>query len=365
MLGLWLLLASPAGAQIPTPPPPLPTPTPQPSPSPTPNAAAILEQFLAELANPADQGILIVDAAGNTLAAHQPQQLFPAASVTKLAPTQVAITKWGLDHRFSTAFYTTGTWGDDGRLVGDLWLVGGGDPYFVSEDAAALRTAFADLGIWELSGSLHVVGDFSMNFEPDPLAAGALFLEALGWQAPIQAATALPANATLIQQHSSLDLQTILLAFNTFSNNIMAEILAQQLGGVAYLEAQMQQLSGSAVQMENASGLGYANQFSPAAVIAILQDLRDREPLANLFPSLTTTSRTDVTQRAEAHLSAGTLAGRNLPLGTTAKTGTLNGVVSLAGELPDGRLFVLLNQGWDMTALRDWQDRLLQALMPQ
>ena len=74
-------------------------------------------------------GILVVDAAtGETLYALNPDQYFTPASVTKLFTTALALATLGPDYRFRTTIETRGRVERSGRLLGDLALVGRGDP---------------------------------------------------------------------------------------------------------------------------------------------------------------------------------------------------------------------------------------------
>lgn len=83
----------------------------------------------AEEANKAEWGILIVDQkTGETLYAANAEKYFVPASNMKLFTTALAMTKLGPDYRFITTVSTTGTISADGRLAGDLILLGRGDP---------------------------------------------------------------------------------------------------------------------------------------------------------------------------------------------------------------------------------------------
>ncbi|THD44370.1 MAG: D-alanyl-D-alanine carboxypeptidase [Bradyrhizobium sp.] len=76
--------------------------------------------------------VLVVDAAGNELVAQNVDEPFIPASVTKLVTAWLAMEVLGGDYRFETRFYI-----DDRRL---LYVRGGGDPFLVSEELAALAT---------------------------------------------------------------------------------------------------------------------------------------------------------------------------------------------------------------------------------
>ncbi|MGD1851397.1 MAG: D-alanyl-D-alanine carboxypeptidase, partial [Cyanophyceae cyanobacterium] len=53
-------------------------------------------------------------------------------------------------------------------LVGNLIVEGGGDPFFVWEEAIAVGQALNRLGIRQVTQDLVLTGQFNMNFLPDP-----------------------------------------------------------------------------------------------------------------------------------------------------------------------------------------------------
>jgi serine-type D-Ala-D-Ala carboxypeptidase/endopeptidase (penicillin-binding protein 4) len=74
-------------------------------------------------------GILIVDRdSGETLYELNADRFFTPASNAKIFTTSLALATLGPDFRFRTTLETTGQLGADGRLAGDLVLVGRGDP---------------------------------------------------------------------------------------------------------------------------------------------------------------------------------------------------------------------------------------------
>jgi D-alanyl-D-alanine carboxypeptidase/D-alanyl-D-alanine-endopeptidase (penicillin-binding protein 4) len=74
-------------------------------------------------------GIDMVDlASGKTIFAQNPEQLFIPASNTKLFTTAAALAIAGPDYRFRTTVEAEGKIDSHGRLLGDLVIVGRGDP---------------------------------------------------------------------------------------------------------------------------------------------------------------------------------------------------------------------------------------------
>jgi D-alanyl-D-alanine carboxypeptidase/D-alanyl-D-alanine-endopeptidase (penicillin-binding protein 4) len=98
-------------------------------------------------------------ATGRELVAVSPDAPRIPASVEKLFVTAAALLRYGPDAQPQTRVATASTLDEDGRLDGDLFLVGGGDPTLseagLRELAAALRTA----GVRRIAGD--VVGDDS------------------------------------------------------------------------------------------------------------------------------------------------------------------------------------------------------------
>ena len=107
------------------------------------------------------------------LAHHQGTVPMPAASLTKVATTLAALRTWGPTYQFVTLVDATGPI-QDGVLRGDLIVQGGGDPFFVTEDALALRQSLQELGLKRVTGKLIISGNFFMNFATDPALSGKL-----------------------------------------------------------------------------------------------------------------------------------------------------------------------------------------------
>src|SRR6202046_2447311 len=95
------------------------------------SARAGVKETIATLAPSAT--VLVVDSKGNDLIAQNADTPFVPASVTKIVTAWLALEVLGADYRFETRFYL-----DDQRA---LYVKGGGDPYLISEELAALASA--------------------------------------------------------------------------------------------------------------------------------------------------------------------------------------------------------------------------------
>jgi D-alanyl-D-alanine carboxypeptidase/D-alanyl-D-alanine-endopeptidase (penicillin-binding protein 4) len=99
---------------------------------------------------------LVVEEGGRTVIADNADRGMVPASTMKLLTALAAIDRWGLNHRFTTEFRQ----GRDGRL----WVVGGGDPYLVSEELDQAVRALRRQGLSRVSGiglddTLFAAGD--------------------------------------------------------------------------------------------------------------------------------------------------------------------------------------------------------------
>jgi D-alanyl-D-alanine carboxypeptidase/D-alanyl-D-alanine-endopeptidase (penicillin-binding protein 4) len=356
-------------------------------------AQATLQQYLEGLSRKglvsSSQGVWL-QAGAHFLASNQGTIPLPAASLTKVATSLVALETWGPDHQFETLISATGPI-QDGVLQGDLIVQGEGDPLLVWEEAIALGNALNRLGIAKVAGNLVITGNFLMNFETKPEKAGALLKQAFnanswsneaayqyqklpagtprphvaiagGVQIVNYGAALLPKQILLLR-HRSLPLSHILKLMNIYSNNVIAESLASSLGGANIVAQQAAIAAGvpqDEIRLRNGSGLGTENQISPRAICAMFATtqryLQFRNlTIADLFPV--------------SGVDGGTIDYRKIPQDAVVKTGTLNDVSALAGVVPTRDRgfvwFVLINRGTDLDDLRDRQDQLLQAIVQQ
>jgi len=341
------------------------------------------------------QGIWI-QSGWNALARNQGTKLLPAASLTKIATTLAALDKWGARHQFATNIYSTGEF-NNGVITGDLIVEGSGDPLFVWEEAIALGNTLHQLGLKSIQGNLLVTDKFYMNYQDNSKNTGELLKEGFDsklWQSEItrqylqmpagtlqpQIAIAgevkvikdIPANTKLLVTHQSLPLAEILRQMNIYSNNKMAQMLADLLGGakeIAKFSAQIADFPSEEIELVNGSGLGEENRISPRAVCQMLITIDKLLQNGSL-------SATDLFPTAGRDIDiVGTLQDRGLPTGTTIKTGTLNNVSALAGVIPlnnksgvmdlpgDKIYFSVINYGSQVKYFRQQQDILINELV--
>ncbi len=335
-----------------------------------------------------DQGAWIQSHDGTIASGYLSNRPLPSASLTKIATTLASLQTWGSNYRFITKISTTGNLVGN-TLKGDLIIEGGGDPFFVWEEAIAIGNKLNELGIKRIQGNLIITGRFAMNFESD-LSKAANFLrlafDSSRWEGEVAeqyatmpvgtpkpqlvvlgnvrvgAYSSLSNNPRLLMRHASLPLWQILKRMNIFSNNDISEMLAEQLGGsqqVAAIAANSTGMPLSEIRLVNGSGLGQANQISPRAAVAILMAVHNRAQvegltLADLFPM--------------SNCNCGTIEGRKMPKWAIVKTGTLSDVSALAGVVQTQQhgvvWFSLINRGeGNIDDFHRSQDHVLQNLV--
>jgi serine-type D-Ala-D-Ala carboxypeptidase/endopeptidase (penicillin-binding protein 4) len=317
------------------------------------------------------------------LAAHQGNIPLSAASLTKAATSLAALQTLGVNYRYQTKVGVTGAI-KNGVLKGDLVIQGGQDPFFVWEDAIALGNVLTQQGIRQIDGNLVIQGPFYMNFETQPAVVGATLKqginaaqwpqEALGQFQTLPATTpkpqvsikgdiiatnAVPANTRWILQHQSLPLASLLKKMNRYSNNPMADTIANGVGGadaVARVAIAATGVSPTEIHLVSGSGLGVENRMSPRAVCGIFRAI---ERLVQA-QGMTIADIFTVMGQDESVLDQ-----RPLPRQAVLKSGTLDRVSALAGALPtqQGEVwFVLMNNDGDVEAFRKLQETFLGSM---
>ena len=110
-------------------------------------------------------GYLLIDAnTGERLASSNEDQLFIPASTHKLTTALLALETLGTEHRFSTDLFHTGEI-EDGKLTGDLFLRGGGDPELDLDDLLELALSIRHSGIHSVAGQF-VIDDRALPHVP-------------------------------------------------------------------------------------------------------------------------------------------------------------------------------------------------------
>ncbi|MFP4100242.1 D-alanyl-D-alanine carboxypeptidase [Coleofasciculus sp.] len=358
--------------------------------NPNPAIQAQIEQYMNGLAAKGfakeNHGIWIQ--AGNTLLAnYQGTVPLPAASITKIATSLAALQTFGPDHQFITLIGATGAV-ENGVLQGDLVIEGGDDPFFVWEEAIALGNLLNQMGIQQVAGNLIVTGKFYMNFEFDPLKSGILLRQGLNsqlWTPPaqtqyqtlppdtpkpqvaiagsVQVSPTPPSNVQPLIRHSSFPLAELLKKMNQYSNNKMADMLANSVGGanvVAQKAAAAAGVPQSEITLVNGSGLSDQNKISPRAASGLFLAIARYLQPYNM-------SLGDVL--AVVGQDEGILNERPLPPFAIVKSGSLNNVSALGGALPTQQQgiiwFSTMNMGYNLEGFRAQQEALLQSFISQ
>lgn len=366
----------------------LKTPSLLPPGNPDPEINAQVQKFISGIAaggfSKENQGVWIQT--GNTfLADYRGTVPLPAASVTKSATTLAALQTFGPDHQFVTQIGATGPI-QNGVLQGDLVIQGGEDPFFVWEEAIAAGNILNQAGVKRVTGNLVIVGKFYMNFESDPLTAGNLLKQgidseiwpeeaktqyqslppgtarpAVAIEGAVKVMPSPPDKVQPLVRHFSLPLAELLKKMNMYSNNMMAQMLADAAGGAPVVAKKVAEAAGvppAEIQLINGSGLGEENRISPRAAVAIFQAIE-------LYLQPYNMTVADVFAIAGKDL--GVLKERKIPTLSVVKTGTLDRVASIAGAMPtqkQGPVWVaIMNGGENLEGFRAQQDVLLNSLL--
>ncbi|MEE8571839.1 MAG: D-alanyl-D-alanine carboxypeptidase, partial [Gemmatimonadota bacterium] len=123
-----------------------------------PQLKARLDRILADPALTRAHIGLVVQVAetGEVLYEVQGEKLFVPASNTKIVTAAVALDVLGADYRWVTRLAADGPV-VDGVLQGELWIIGGGNPWLTREDVHSWPELRAHAGIRRIAGD--VVGD--------------------------------------------------------------------------------------------------------------------------------------------------------------------------------------------------------------
>ena len=120
--------------------------------------------LLAQEANraPYTAGICVWDLTDDTFFwGYNQHKVLRPASTQKVLTAISALNNIGAQHEIKTRTYYTGSIAEDGTLSGDLYVVGDFDPMYSHSDLKELARAIRDLGIKRISGKIY--GDASMK----------------------------------------------------------------------------------------------------------------------------------------------------------------------------------------------------------
>ncbi len=107
-----------------------------------------------------ESGAVIFDIkTGNTIYSIKEHQLFVPASVAKLITSYVALKRLKPDYTFRTEIYSSGNI-FAGKLNGNLYVKGFGDPFLVEEKIWILVQDLRSLGVRNISGDLIIDGSY-------------------------------------------------------------------------------------------------------------------------------------------------------------------------------------------------------------
>lgn len=305
-----------------------------------------------------------VAARGKVLYEHAGDERRTPASVQKVLLGMALFDEFGPDHRIKTRALSTRS----GGAIGNLWVVGGGDPSMVSRWGDATHTGVARLakriesaGVTRVRGAVvvdsslfaddwHASGwqpwsrDFANratalavdgNGTPNPpFSVGASLTNALGRRG-IEVdrrprSGRVPASGRVVARVKSAPLRTLVTHMNFTSSNFYAEMLGKLLGARTFGPPGTMSKGARAIERyaarhgvklvaHDSSGLSYANGVSASGMVTLLEEARRRPWGRALRSSLPSPGQ-------------GTLATRLDGLDVNAKTGTLwNGSSALAG----------------------------------
>ena len=339
----------------------------------------------------ADQGVYIESADGTMLLAQAADVAVHPASVSKVPTSLALLRKLGAEYRFVTTFSASGPVRDD-TITGDLLVEGGGDPYFVDENALLVAQRLNEAGMHRVDGSVRTRGTFLFDWQVD--GASELLQQALSGKVSVSAWVSLqslspelhslPAlqfgaasgisplapDSRAVQPllvHRSQPLLSLIKSLNDYSNNVFKP-LADAAGGATVVQslarASVPESMHSEITLGDGAGTDPRNRLSPRAAVYLLRAL-ERE--------LALSGHTLVDALPVAGIDAGTLHDRfNGPQETgriVGKTGTFGdyGASALIGAIPTSArgtvYFAILNHGVRVAEARNRQDRFLRALL--
>ena len=350
----------------------------------------------ADMFQTSQVGLMVYDlTADSVIYRHNERQMMRPASTMKLLTAIAAIDRLGGSYQTKTALCYTGHIANR-TLEGDIYCVGGMDPLFNADDMSAFVESIRKMGVDTIRG--HLYADKSMKdydllgegwcWDDDnpvltPLIYGRKdqFMERFerelresGLVVQAFASTAVKPDTAfcICARYHTID--QILMRMMKESDNLYAESLFYQLaasGGARPASARHARqyirrlidkvgLHGQRYRIADGSGLSLYNYVTAELEVRLLRyAYRYQNIYIHLLPSLPKAG-VDGTLEKRMH---GTFTKDNVK----AKTGTLTGVISLAGYCTAANghqlCFAILNQGvMRASDARHFQDRVCEVL---
>lgn len=326
----------------------------------------------------------------------QKLQLRPA-STQKCITAIAALDKLGPDYNFTTRIYYTGTINDSTKVLeGDLYCQGGMDPMFSSSDMVSIARAVRDLGIRRIKGKIYadlsfkergLLGEGWCWDDKNPTLTPLLvdrkgnFIEQFLRQ--LQAVgvsvengfeeSAVPLDATLLTTRTH-SMNQVLRHMLKVSDNLYAEALFYQMAastgnhwvtakqGKAIVNSLYKKvgLNPQNYNVADGSGLSLYNYASTELLTQLLRYAYHQKSIYE--PLLASLPIAGVDGTLKKRMRSTPAAGN-----VRAKTGTLMGVISLAGYLTASNghqlCFAIINNGGlYKPAMRNFQNKICVAL---
>lgn len=361
------------------------------------NVAGRIDRLLGnELFNRSQVGLMVYDlTADSAIYCHNERQLLRPASTMKVVTAIAAIDRLGGSFQFKTTLSYTGAI-EDGVLNGDVYLVGGFDPRFNSDDMGSFVDGIRRMGIDTIRG--RIVADKSMK-DTDMLGEGwcwdddnpvlspllisrrdvfvKRFVDRLRDEGVVVEADTVagrqPGGAYEVGTRTHT-IDQVLMPMMKESDNLCAEALFYQLGAstgahpatardartVVRRLVEKVGLRPSDYRIADGSGLSLYNYVTAELEVMLLRyAYQNTNIYMHLLPSLPVAGEDGTLRRR----MRGTFTSGNVK----AKTGSVTAISSLAGycTAANGHVlcFAIINQGIRRGSEgRAFQDRVCEAL---
>ncbi len=345
-------------------------------------------------------GIMVWDLdADSCIYRYRERQLMRPASIMKVVTAVTAIDKLGGSYLFKTQLKYTGKV-EDGVLDGDIYCIGGMDPRFNSDDMTAFVTSLKDLGVDSIAGAIYadrtmkdanLLGkgwcwdDDNPALSPLLFSGKDVFMDrfmsrlrdaGITYAAPTYMEKQCPESAfSLCTRFHTMD--QILHRMMKESDNLYAECMFYQIAASMGMRSATAKLAGSVMsqlvrkiglepsryKFADGSGLSLYNYVTAELECKLLRYAYQNE---NIFAQLNTSlpiAGVDGTLKKRMRTGP---AHKNV----RAKTGTLTGVISLAGYCTAGNghklCFAIINNGiMHGSNARNFQDKVCTVLCRQ